>query len=160
MKLTQLLKSSTVIDARVISTVTIKTPAKAGPTNLAVLTTTPFKLTAVVRSSGDTNRLMKTWRAGESTIWTNPPMTLIVTITGTVAFPSTARIHSTAARTPKMVWVSEYQQLPQIDAVGDGPAPRPQHQRRQTSHGQHQAQRGSRSGELQDEPADCCLFQE
>jgi hypothetical protein len=73
----------------VVPTVTISAPATAGPTTRAVFTTTPFKLTALGRSSGVTSRLMKAWRAGESTICTNPPMTLIVTIDATLASPST-----------------------------------------------------------------------
>jgi len=80
--------------------VRIRTPATAGPTTRALFMTTPLRLTALDRSSGITSEPTNACRAGESTICTTPPATLITTITATDAFPATASAHSTPASTP------------------------------------------------------------
>ena len=81
-----------------VPTVTISTPARAGPTTRALLTTTPLRLTALARSSGGTRRLTKAWREGESAIWTIPPATPMTTRAVTPALPAAASAHNKVAR--------------------------------------------------------------
>ncbi len=48
---------------------------------------------------------MPAGRAGESTIATTPPATLIATISATDAFPATASAHCTPGSSPLALWV-------------------------------------------------------
>ena len=72
----------------------------AGPTTLALFTTTPLRLTALDRSSGVTSEPTNACLAGESTICTTPLATLMATMTGTDALPATASAHSRPASRP------------------------------------------------------------
>ena len=140
-------------------TVTISTPARAGPTTRALLTTTPLRLTALARSSGGTRRLTKAWRAGESAIWTTPARH---------ADGHQGR-HAGLARGGQrpqqrgqeaIERLGDQEELAQVDPVGHRPAPGAEQQRGDPPGRQHQPQVAGRTGELEDEPADGRLLQE
>ena len=84
----------------VVPTVTISTPASAGPTTRALFITTPLRLTALDRSSGATREPTNAWRAGESAICTTPPATLMATMAPTEAWPVAASAQSNPASRP------------------------------------------------------------
>src|ERR1700683_2514523 len=75
----------------------MSTPARAGPTTRALLTTTPLRLTALARSSGGTRRLTRGWRAGEAVIWTHPPAPPTATTPGPTRAPAPEGTNRAAA---------------------------------------------------------------
>lgn len=78
-------------------TATMSAPATAGPTTRALFITTPLRLTAPARSAGGTSEPTNACRAGESTIPTTPPATVIATTSGIPAWPVSAAPHNPRA---------------------------------------------------------------